>query len=480
MELDEKRRSKIVCTVGPASRTPEVLGELIDAGMNVARLNFSHGNHQDHAEVIARIRTAADERRRPIAILQDLQGPKIRVGKLLNGPVQIFGGRKLTLTTRSVPGSPELIPTDYEDLPRDVLPGNCILMDDGLMALEVLEVEGTEVHCRVVDGGLLKSRKGINLPGTDVSAPSLTEKDREDLIFGLAQGVDYVALSFVRKPEDVAAVREVMEQENRQVPVIAKLEKPEALERLEAILEVVDGVMIARGDMGVELPPEQVPIAQKRIIQAAYQARVPVITATQMLESMTENPRPTRAEASDVANAIFDGTDATMLSGETASGKHPVETVKMMDRIARTSERNRELNVARNMQVSRSALDFAVATCQGAILTARAVHARAIVAFTRSGSTARIISKLHPPQPIIAFTPDPVVRRQMALLWGVTPCTMRSMDSTDELMKELDTVLLEDGWVGLGETIVIIMGSLRQKAGSTDLLHLHRVGALLT
>lgn len=470
------RRAKIVCTLGPASGSPGVIEQLIGAGMDVARLNFSHGSHEDHARNIVTVRQAAEKLGRAVAILQDLQGPKIRLGSLASGPFEVKKGERLVITTKPVAGGPGLVSTTYAQLPGDVREGGTILVDDGLIELRVEAVSDTDVECSVVDGGTLKPKKGLNLPGARISAPSLTEKDREDLIFGLSQGVDYVALSFVRRPEDVQDVRDVMAARGMQAPVIAKLEKPEALDRLEEILAVVDGVMIARGDMGVEMPPEQVPVAQKRILTAACAARVLVITATQMLESMTENPRPTRAEASDVANAIFDGTDATMLSGETASGKFPIEAVEMMARIATTAEANPRLYVPMHTGSGPGQAGFAEATCLAACDAARAIQARWIVAFTRSGNTARLLSKMKPRQPILAFTPDAAVRRRLALCWGVTPLVMPTMVTTDALIEELDQLLIASGYAAKGDPIVIIMGSPVSRFGTTNLLKLHRVG----
>ncbi|MBI4870403.1 MAG: pyruvate kinase [Candidatus Riflebacteria bacterium] len=472
------RRTKIVCTIGPASRSPAVLEKLIRAGMDVARLNFSHGTHEEHAAVLLAIREASARLGKPIAVLQDLQGPKIRVGILADGAVTLESGATFTLTTRSVPGSAQVVSTTYAELPRDVRPGAVLLLDDGLIELEAVSVDETDVVCKVVTGGLLKQKKGINLPGTAVSAPSLTAKDRDDLGFGLRHDVDFVALSFVRRPEDLEEVRRVMRAENKKVPLIAKLEKPEALEHLHAIMEASDGVMIARGDMGVELPPERVPVVQKQILDRAHVAGVPVITATQMLESMTGHPRPTRAEASDVANAIFDGTDAIMLSAETATGDYPVEAVKMMARIARAAEASPRHFVTHGTGCTSEPYSFAEATCQAARDAAQAVKAKLVVAFTRTGSTARTISRLRPRQPIIAFTPDPAVQRQLMLHWGVAPFLMKPQVHTDALVEELDSVLLASDYANTADRIVLILGSPLNRTGATNLMKLHRVGEI--
>ena len=449
------------------------------AGMDVARLNFSHGSHEDHLATLTTVREVSARLGRPVAILQDLQGPKIRVGTLASGPVTLEKGGTLTITTRSVPGSAAEVSTSYEALARDVQPGAVVLLDDGLMELRVRSVEnGTDVVCEIVNGGILKQKKGINLPGTKVSAPSLTDKDRADLLFGLRHEVDFVALSFVRRPEDLQDVRRVMQHEGRRIPVIAKLEKPEALECLDDILDTADGVMIARGDLGVELPPERVPLAQKLIIDRAHSARVPVITATQMLESMTEHPRPTRAEASDVANAVFDGTDAIMLSGETAAGKYPVETVAMMDRIVRAAESQPRHFVRHPAGCQDETCTFTEATCLGAVDAAKAIKAKLVVAFTKSGSTARYVSKMRPRQPIVAFTVDPGVRRQMALYWGVIPLVLAAQESTDALIETLDQTLLESDYANTADPIVIIMGSPLNRFGTTNLIKLHRVGEI--
>ena len=470
------RRAKIVSTLGPASSSERVIEQLIGAGVDVFRLNFSHGTRDEHAENIGRIRQIADNMQRSVAILQDLQGPKMRVGKLAEDPIELKEGNRLTVTTREVPGDAECVSTTYAGLPRDVKPADRILLDDGHIELIVREVYRSDVVCEVVVGGLLKSNKGINLPGVRVSAPSLTVKDREDLDLGIELGVDYIALSFVREPDDVREVQHIIERAEKEIPVIAKLERAEAVDHLEDILDVADGVMVARGDLGVELSPEDVPVIQKRVISAANRAGVFVITATQMLESMTDHPRPTRAEASDVANAIFDGTDAVMLSGETAIGKYPVQTVQMMARIIEKAEASVELAPPiLNLDAS---LSFPDAIGQAAAAVSTAVSPKAIVAFTQSGSTARLISKRRPRTPIIAFTPSERICRRLCLCWGVEPRQITLIDDTDRMVAEVEARLLSEGNVRFGDTLVILAGAPITARAETNLLKLHRVGEI--
>jgi pyruvate kinase len=471
------RRAKIVCTLGPASSSPEVIRALIRAGMNVARINFSHGEHADHERVIRTLRGVAAELGEPIAVLQDLQGPKMRTGTMRGGSVELADGQEVVITTRPVEGTPDRISSSYEPLARDVSPGDTILLDDGLIELRVLASDGEEVRCRVAYGGRLSDHKGINLPGVKISSPSLTPKDEEDLRFGLGMGVDYVALSFVRSPQDVRGLQEKIAAAGADVPVIAKLEKPEAMAHLDGILAAADGVMIARGDLGVEMPLEQVPGLQKRIIRKANARGVVVITATQMLESMRENPRPTRAEASDVANAVFDGSDALMLSGETAIGSFPVETVATMSRIIQEAEdiaagerRKGERTPLRDVEVIPNAA--ANAACEAA----EELGARALVAFTQSGFTARLVSKYHPVVPVLAFTPDPVVQRRLNLLWGVTPRQMEPVPSVEAMIRRVDEELLTGGLAHAGEIVVLVAGFPLGVGGRTDFVKFHRVG----
>lgn len=469
------RRAKIVCTIGPASSAPEKLAALMQAGMDVARLNFSHGSHQDHARVIADLRRLAAELGRPLAILQDLQGPKIRTGNMAAGPAELVAGNPFTITTRAVPGDAACVSTVYRNLPVDVKPGDQILLSDGLLRLEVKAVRGEDIDCQVVDGGQLRARAGINLPGVQVSAPSLTEKDEEDLEFGISQEVDYVALSFVRRAADVIDLKERLARRGASIGVVPKIEKPEALEELEAILRAADAVMIARGDLGVELSPERVPFIQKQIIRQASQLKVPVITATQMLESMIEHARPTRAEASDVANAVFDGTDAVMLSGETAAGRYPVEAVTMMARIVRETETHLAFAPERRRR-DEGVTSFPDAMAEAACRAAAEVKAVAIVAFTQSGFTARLISKHRPPVPVVAFTPYPHICRRLALYWGVLPRHSTFIADTEQMIARADAALVQEGLARPGDSLVFLAGSPSGQQGTTNLMKLHRVG----
>ena len=481
------RKAKIVCTIGPASDQLETLDRLIEQGMNAARLNFSHGTHASHASAIKTIKEAADQRRAPVAIIQDLQGPRIRVGDVADAGIVLKEQQSIRLQTvlarsggqlghQSVAGSTiQEIPVTYQHLARDVRPGARILINDGLIELKVEQISGGHLDCKVVVGGTVTSHKGINLPGTRVSAPTLTDKDREDIRFGVTQGVDYVALSFVRGPEDIRAAKQLIATYGGSIPVIAKIERQEAITCLDAILDEADGVMIARGDLGVEMGPEAVPLLQKRIIAEANRRRRLVITATQMLESMTQHLRPTRAEASDVANAVFDGTDAVMLSAETAIGAHPVETVQVMDRIIRAAEEGCEPGVVPKRQSDFGDMTLPEAICTAASSAASATKATAIVAFSELGLTARLISKQRPAAPIIAFTPFEPVRRQMALFWGVQPHTMQEIAQTDERVGEAERRLRTEGLVKSGERIVILSGTSIGKPGGTNLIKLQEV-----
>jgi len=481
------RKAKIVCTIGPASDSLTSLDRLIEQGMNAARLNFSHGTHASHGAAIKAIRQAADERRAAVAIIQDLQGPRIRVGEVADGGIDVRDGQSVRLQTmlarsggqlgaRSPAPSPlPEIPVTYQHLARDVRPGARILINDGLIELVVEQISGGFVDCQVVIGGKITSHKGINLPGTNVSAPTLTDKDRGDIRFGVAQGVDYIALSFVRGPADVTAAKKLIADCGGSMPVIAKIERQEAMTFLNAILEEADGVMIARGDLGVEMGPEAVPILQKRIILEANRRRRLVITATQMLESMTQHVRPTRAEASDVANAVFDGTDAVMLSAETAIGAHPIETVQVMDLIVRAAEEGSEPGVVPKRQTDFGDMSFPEAISTAASSAAAAITASAIVAFSELGRTARLISKQRPAAPIIAFTPFETVRRQMALYWGVLPHTMQQIAQTDERVHEAERRLKAEGLVKAGERIVILSGTRIGQPGGTNLIKLQEV-----
>ena len=468
------RHSKIVCTIGPASRTPRIIQRLLRAGMDVARLNFSHGSHADHAESIAMLRTAAKEMRKPIAILADLQGPKIRTGPLAGGgPVFLRAGQKFVITTARVLGDSTRVSTTFTPLPREVHRGDRILLSDGLIELRVTQVRGREVICQVINGGALGEHKGINLPGIKLRVPALTAKDRGDLVFALKHGANYIAVSFVRRPEDVVLAKTLVRRAGGDTPVIAKIEKPEAIESLDAILRVSDGVMVARGDLGVEMSPERVPVVQKTIIMKARQCRRPVITATQMLESMTENPRPTRAEASDVANAIFDGSDAVMLSAETATGKYPVEAVSMMARIIEVAEGS-ITEFARPVPQER--LKVAETVAELVCHASRELHMKLIAVFTHSGFTARLISRYRPMVPIIAFSPEAETRRRMALIWGVLPKNIPDVHKVDGLAEIAEKRLLEERLVRKGDVIGIVAGTPMGIRGTTNFMKFHVIG----
>ncbi|MFZ3214366.1 MAG: pyruvate kinase [Terriglobales bacterium] len=470
------RRAKIVCTIGPASSSESMIRELLRLGMDVARLNFSHSTHEEHARVIERLRRAAEKEGRTLAILQDLQGPKIRTGRLKSRKVTLKPGERVTITPRDVAGTPSLISTSYLRLAQDVTAGARVLLSDGLIELCVKAIHGEDVECEVVNGGLLGEHQGINLPGTELQVPALTEKDRKDLRFGLKHAVDLVAVSFVRRGEDVLAAKRFISDGGSQTPVIAKLEKPQAIDRLEEILEVADGVMVARGDLGVEVEPEKVPVIQKHVIQRAFEWRKPVITATQMLESMIENPRPTRAEASDVANAVFDGTDAVMLSAETASGKYPREAVTMMGRIIAEAESDHSMDglLLRRRNVRR--LSIAETICESVAHAAHDVEMRAIAVFTETGNTARLISKYRPAAPIFAFTAFPQVANRLNLLWGVCPIVEQTARTGDDMVRAAERELLRRHTVAAGDVIGVVAGT-QIASGSTNFMRLHVVGS---
>lgn len=470
------RRAKIVCTLGPASSDPITIEKLIAAGMNVARLNFSHGTQEQHRALCERVRSAAAKLGANIAVLQDLQGPRIRIGAFAEGTVTLAAGQRFVVTVNEVPGDSTRVSTTYADLSKDVSPGDTLLLDDGMIRLRVLETTGSDVVCEVVEGGPLTSHKGINLPGVAVSSPALTAKDAADLAFGVKLGVDWVALSFVRRPDDVHQAKAELRRLGASVPVIAKLEKPEALEDLEAIIAAADGIMVARGDLGVELSPEQVPVAQKRIIRAANEAKTPVITATQMLESMTHHSRPTRAEASDVANAIYDGTDAVMLSGETAVGRYPVKTVATMDRIIRTAEAD-YLPMLTRRWTQNASPGFPEAVAEAAASAAEDIRAKAVVGFTQSGGTARLLSKYRPAASLIVFAHEESIRRRLAILWGVDGRLIQPIADTEQLFAAVERKLLADGTVQPDDPIVLVAGSPIGAKGSTNFMLLHRISA---
>ena len=474
-ETAPARRAKIVCTIGPSSNSEAGLRMLMQAGMDVARLNFSHGSHADHARVIETLRRLAASEGRSICILQDLQGPKIRTGALKDhNPVTLKAGGKVTITTREVEGTADLISTTFKDLPREMQPGSRILLSDGRIELHVIRVEGPDIECEIINGGSLAEHQGINLPGAALSIPALTEKDRKDLEFGVKHKVDLVALSFVRSAADVRTARGIIAARNSDIPVFAKLEKPQALDQLEAILEASDGVMVARGDLGVEMPPEKVPVIQKYVIRRAAEWRKPVIIATQMLESMIENPRPTRAEASDVANAIFDGTDAVMLSGETASGKYPREAVSMMVKIVVEAENN----IADFMQPRRRrrhrALSISETICESIAHAAEDLHMEAIAVFTETGNTARMLSKHRPRSRIYAFSHVQAVCNRMNLLWGVQAVKRDHALSSEEMLATAEQELLRSGRVKAGDVLGVVAGT-QMASGSTNFMRLHVV-----
>ena len=467
--------TKIVCTLGPASFDEATLARLIDAGMDVARINFSHGDHPQHLATLQKLRRLTAANGAHIGVIGDLQGPKIRTGPLPdNSPVTLMAGEEFTITTKPVVGDSSQVSTTYQQLPQDVQRGNRILLDDGLLELRAIRVTETEVTCEVVTGGLLGEHKGINLPGVRVSAPALSEKDLADLDFILQHDFDYVALSFVRSTQDVKDIKQAIQDAGKDLPVIAKIEQPEAMEELDEIVQAADALMVARGDLGVELPPEEVPILQKRIIATCSRLRKPVITATQMLDSMREHPRPTRAEASDVANAIFDGTDAVMLSGETAVGRYPVESVQMMGRIAAAAEQEQMKgdHLRTETAVKLQFLDFADALSRAAARIAEQVQAAAIVAFTQSGSTARLSSKCRPRVPIIAATPRPATARRCSLYWGVRPMLIPPAHDTDEMIENVERQARESGFVASGDVIVITAGTPIGTPGTTNMMKL--------
>jgi pyruvate kinase len=467
-------RTKVVATLGPASSTPEVLGGMVEAGLDVVRLNFSHGEKADHQARFELVRSVATERNRNLAILVDLQGPKIRVGLVDDDGVRLDRGQEVVLVAgvdRAV--EPE-IPVVYPALADDVGPGDQILLDDGAIGLRVVDVEGKRVRSRVERGGVVKSRKGVNLPGVAVSAASLTSKDRADVVTAVEAGADYLALSFVRKPDDVAEAKQAIAEAGGDIPVVAKLERPEAIDRLDEILEVADAVMVARGDLGVELAVEKVPPIQKHIIARANSLGVPVITATQMLESMVASPRPTRAEASDVANAIFDGTDAVMLSQETAIGQYPVEAVATMARIAREAEATPYLAAPPPPAVG--ALDVPATVCRAAVQIATDLGCTAIVAFTESGATARYVSRFRPRTPILGLTTSEAARRRMALYWGVETATPLGVGTqVRSMIDDADARILREGLLDRGDLVVVVAGSPGGRGGTNRVL-VHRVG----
>lgn len=471
--LRRVRRAKIVATLGPATATPDVIAELVEAGMDVARLNMSHGSRGDHAKTFQLVREAAERSGRGIAILADLQGPKIRLGKVPGGPVDLAAGADFTITTEDVPGDARRCSTTYDGLPGDVAAGDRVLVDDGRVVLEVTAVEGSEVHTRVVVPGPVSDNKGLNLPGVAVSVPALSEKDRADLRFALHLGADLVALSFVRDAADAEEVRAIMREEGIHRPVVAKIEKPQAVANLDEVIDAFDAFMVARGDLGVECPLEDVPFLQKRVIDAARRDSKPVIVATQMLESMITAPRPTRAEASDVANAVLDGADAVMLSGETSVGAWPVEAVRTMARIIESTEDN---GLDRMAPIDWQPRTNGGVIAKAAVEVADRLGARCLVAFTTSGDTARRLARHRSSVPVLGFTPVPLVRDQLGLTWGVQTYVVEHADHTDEMIRQVDRALLASGAVERGDLVVIIAGTPPGTPGSTNTLKVHRLG----
>ncbi len=469
-----ERRAKIVCTLGPATSSLEAITSLIESGMNVARMNFSHGDYADHKIVHGHVRAAAEKLGRTVGILADLQGPKIRLGRFANGPHEWISGDLITITVDDVLGSANRVSTTYKGLANDARPGDRLLIDDGKVGLVVTTVEGNDVNCIVTEGGPVSNNKGISLPGMNVTVPAMSEKDISDLKFALSLGVDFVALSFVRSPADVDLVHQVIDEVGAtRVPVIAKLEKPEAVANLEAIVLAFDGIMVARGDLGVELPLEQVPLVQKRAVQIARENAKPVIVATQMLESMIEHSRPTRAEASDVANAVLDGADAVMLSGETSVGKYPFVTVATMARIieAVEAETTAVPPLTHVPRTRRGVLSYAARDI------GERLEAKALVAFTQTGDTVRRLARLHTHLPLLAFTPLAATCNQLALTWGTKTFQVDSVDSTDEMVELVDKAMLDIPGYQAGDTVVIVAGSPPNTSGSTNLIRVHRLGA---
>ncbi len=467
------RRAKIVATIGPATASPERIRELVEAGMDVARLNLSHGERSAHEASYHAVRRAGDETGRAVGVLVDLPGPKIRTGVFAEGPVQLRTGDPFTVTTRDVPGTREIVSTGYAGLPGDVHPGDRILLDDGKIALVVDEVDGTEVHCVVGQGGRLSDHKGINLPGVPVSVPALSDRDADDLRWALRLRVDFVALSFVRSAADVDAVHAVMDEVGIHVPVIAKIEKPQAVEALEAVVDAFDGIMVARGDLGVEMALEDVPIVQKEAVELARAKAKPVIVATQVLESMVASPRPTRAEASDAANAVLDGADAIMLSGETAVGQYPVDAVRTMARIIEATE---EHGLERMKPPMTEPTTIGGLVSRAAAEVAERIHAAYLVAFTQSGDSARRLARVRPRIPLLAFTPVQETRSLLSLVWGIETFLGDTPRGTDDYAVQVEEALLSAGRVRIGDLVVIVAGSPPGISGATNALRVHRVG----
>jgi pyruvate kinase len=468
------RRAKIVCTLGPAVDGAERIRELAVAGMDVARLNFSHGDHEEHQQRYAWVRDAAVALQRPVGILADLQGPKIRLGRFADGPVTWANGETVVITSDEIEGTHDRVSCTYRRLPDEVRVGDRLLIDDGKVGVEVTGVAGPDITCRVTEGGEVSNNKGVSLPNVAVSVPALSEKDTADLRFAMEMGVDMVALSFVRSPDDIKLVHAVMDEFGRRVPVIAKIEKPEAVARLDSIVNAFDGLMVARGDLGVEMPLDQVPLVQKRAVQLCREQAKPVIVATQMLDSMIENARPTRAEASDVANAVLDGADAVMLSGETSVGKYPIITVQTMARIVSTTEGG-DFTVPRLLHDPKTR---GGAITNAASNIARAINARALVAFSQTGDTVRRLARLHCELPLLAFTPEPAVQNQLTVSWGVESFLVDYVEHTDAMFRQVDHAMLGLGRGAAGDVVVVVAGTPANSPGSTNTLRIHQLGSL--
>jgi pyruvate kinase len=467
------RRAKIVCTMGPAVESVEKVSELIRAGMNVARLNLSHGGYEEHQNRLDLVRAEAARVKQPVAIMVDLQGPKIRLGRFENGPHELMRGDIFTITTDDIAGDKSRVSTTYKGLPGDCKAGDLILIDDGKVTIQVIEVKGSDVITKVIEPGIVSNNKGINLPGVAVSVPAMSEKDIEDLRWGLKAGADFIALSFVRSAKDIDDVYKVMDEVGHRIPVIAKIEKPQAVDNLEEIVLAFDGIMVARGDLGVEMPIEDIPLVQKRCITLARENAKPVIVATQMLDSMINNSRPTRAEATDCANAVLDGADALMLSGETSVGAFAIEAVSTMARIIEKTEKE-ALHLIPALQHNPKTKGGAIT--KAATEVGLTIGAQVLAAFTKSGDSARRMSRLRSPIPILALTPDTATYNQMALTWGVEPLLTPLVTTTDQMVKQVDTILIESKRVAVGELIMIVAGSPPGIPGSTNAMRVHKVG----
>jgi len=467
------RRAKIVCTLGPAVESVEKITELIDAGMNMARLNLSHGSHDEHQKRLDLVRSAAKKANKAVAILVDLQGPKIRLGRFSSGPHELSRGDTFTITTDDVAGTKEKVSTTYKGLPGDCKAGDAIMIDDGKVSVQVVQVKGNDVITKVIQPGMVSNNKGINLPGVAVSLPALSEKDIADLRWGLKAGVDFIALSFVRNAADIKDIYKIMDEVGVKVPVIAKIEKPQAVENLQEIVDAFDGIMVARGDLGVELPIEDVPMVQKRCITMARESAKPVIVATQMLDSMMSNSQPTRAEATDCANAVLDGADALMLSGETSVGDFPIDTVKVMARII---ERTEEVALDQIPPLKHSPATKAGAITKAATEVGSTVGAKYLVAFTQSGDSARRMSRLRSPIPMLALTPEIGTYNRLALSWGVESLLTASVNHTDEMVMQVDNILIESKRVKIGDLVLIVAGSPPGIPGSINAMRVHKIG----